>query len=66
MYIKFNWKKAHVLNNYNLELIKSIEGLKERREKISLEIKKDEEKKNQLEDYIEKLRLDLKNVESTH
>lgn len=48
-----------MLNNYNLDLVKSIEGLKERRENIIMEIKKEEERKFELESFIEKLKKDL-------
>jgi len=48
-----------MLNNYNTELVKSIEGLKERRENIIMEIKKEEERKLELESFIEKLKRDF-------
>ncbi len=41
-----------MLNNYNTELVRSIEGLKERRENVLMEIKKEEERKQELENYI--------------
>lgn len=52
-----------MLNNYNLELVRSIEGLKERRENVLMEIKKEEERKQELENYIEKLKRDLVNLD---
>ena len=54
------------MNNYNSELVKSIEGIKERRENILMEIKKDEERKYELENFIERLKNDLKKVEGIY
>jgi len=53
-----------MLNNYNSELVKSLEGLKERRENLIVEIKKEEERKLEIENYIEKLKKELINLDS--
>ncbi len=50
------------LNSFNSELVKSLEGLKERRENILMEIKKEDERKNELEKIIFKLKEELEQV----
>jgi len=43
-------------------LVKSLEGLRERRDNILLEIKKDEEKRRDIENYIKKLEIELEGL----
>ena len=43
-------------------MVKSLEGLKERRDNILIEIKKDEERKNEIEQFIEKLESELEEL----
>jgi Sjoegren syndrome nuclear autoantigen 1 len=46
-------------------LVKSLEGLKERRDNILIEIKKDEERKNEIEKFIEKLGSELEELKES-
>lgn len=50
------------MNNFNSELVKSLEGLRERRDNLLMEIKKDDEKRREIENYIKKLELELENL----
>ncbi len=50
------------MNNFNSELVKSLEGLRERRDNLIMEIKKDDEKRREIENYIKKLELELENL----
>ena len=45
--------------------VKSLEGLKERRDNILIEIKKDEERKNEIEKFIEKLGSELEELKES-
>jgi Sjoegren syndrome nuclear autoantigen 1 len=42
--------------------VKSLEGLRERRDNILIDIKKEEEKKNEIEKIIEKIQIELENL----
>lgn len=46
-------------------MVKSLEGLKERRDNILIEIKKDEERKNEIEKFIEKLGSELEELKES-
>ena len=50
------------LQTFNTELVKSLEGLRERRDNILIDIKKEEEKKNEIEKIIEKIQIELENL----
>ena len=54
--------QANTLNSFNSELVKSLEGLRERRDNILMELKKDEERKREIENYIKKLDEELENI----
>ena len=43
-------------------MVKSLEGLRERRDNILMELKKDEERKREIENYIKKLDEELENI----
>jgi hypothetical protein len=47
------------LQSFNTELVRSLEGLKERRDNIIIEIKKEEDRKTEIERIIFKLREEL-------
>ena len=47
------------MQSFNNELVRSLESLRDRRDNISSEIRRDEEKKNELEKYLAKLREEL-------
>lgn len=49
----------------NAELVKSLEGLRERRDNIILDIQKDTERKNEIEQMIQKIQGDLENLSIT-
>ena len=50
------------LQNVNAELVRSLEGLQERRKNILIEIKNEEDKKKDLEQYIEKIQAQLEDL----
>ena len=43
-------------------MVKSLEGLRERRDNLIMEIKKDEEKRREIDNYIKKLELEFENL----
>ena len=54
--------QAASLQNYNSELVKSLEGIRERRENLLIDMKKDTENKNEIEQTLEKLSQDLEEL----
>ena len=50
------------MQNYNSELVKSLEGIRERRENLLVDMKKDTEEKNEIEQTIEKLSQELEEL----
>ena len=50
------------MQNFNTELVRSLEGLKERRDNILIEIKKEEDRKNEIERILFKLREELEQI----
>jgi hypothetical protein len=50
------------LQNFNTELVRSLESIRERRENILMEIKKEEDRKNEIEKYIIKLKDELEGL----
>ena len=60
-YIIFKFQAAS-LQNYNSELVKSLEGIRERRENLLVDMKKDTEEKNEIEQTIEKLSQELEEL----
>ena len=50
------------LQTFNAELIRSLEGLQERRKNIIVDIKKEEERKKDLEQYIIKLQAEIETL----
>ena len=50
------------MQNYNTELVKSLEGIRERRENLLIDMKKDNEEKNEIVQTIEKLSQELEEL----
>jgi hypothetical protein len=50
------------LQSFNSELVKSLEGLKDRRDNIIIEIKKEEERRIEIEKIIFKLKEELEQL----
>lgn len=50
------------MQNVNADLVKSLEGLRERRDNIIVDIQKDSERKNEIEQMIQKLQAELENL----
>ena len=57
--------QAASLQNYNSELVKSLEGIRERRENLLIDMKKDTEEKNEIIQTIEKLSQELEELNAT-
>ena len=53
------------MQNYNTELVKSLEGIRERRENLLIDMKKDNEEKNEIVQTIEKLSQELEELNAT-
>ena len=53
------------MQNYNSELVKSLEGIRERRENLLVDMKKDTEEKNEIEQTIEKLSQELEELNAS-
>ncbi len=53
------------MQNYNSELVKSLEGIRERRENLLIDMKKDTEEKNEIVQTIEKLSQELEELNAT-
>ena len=57
--------QAASLQNYNSELVKSLEGIRERRENLLIDMKKDTEEKNEIIQAIEKLSQELEELNAS-
>ena len=57
--------QAASLQNYNSELVKSLEGIRERRENLLIDMKKNTEEKNEIVQTIEKLSQELEELNTT-
>ena len=57
--------QAASLQNYNTELVRSLEGIRERRENLLIDMKKDAESKNEIIQEIEKLNQELEELNSS-
>ena len=57
-----NLIQAASLQNYNTELVKSLEGIRERRENLLIDMKKDNDEKMEINQNMEKLSQELEEL----
>ena len=60
-----NLIQAASLQNYNTELVKSLEGIRERRENLLIDMKKDNDEKMEITQNMEKLSQELEELNMT-
>ena len=58
----FNYSQAASLQNYNTELVKSLEGIRERRENLLIDMKKDNDEKAEINQNMDKLSQELEEL----
>ena len=59
---KSNLIQAASLQNYNTELVKSLEGIRERRENLLIDMKKDNDEKMEINQNMDKLSQELEEL----
>jgi hypothetical protein len=62
MYKILNFKGS-TLQAFNNELVKSLENIRERRDMILIDIRKEEERKIEIENYLAKLKAELEQID---
>ena len=58
----FYYSQAASLQNYNTELVKSLEGIRERRENLLIDMKKDNDEKAEINQNMDKLSQELEEL----